>query len=240
LLEGAALPLGYNWSGNTIIRDTVIWGKRAVIGYPNIYIPTDIREWMSSKNSEVIKRALQEARLPAVKEAGTFDLRAWRIWDYVAQNVEYIVDKKSSGMEDFWLFPEETLMLRKGDCEDSSFLLANLLLASGISEHCVRVVLGQVQSTDGAFGHAWVVYLNEEGVWCLLESTLDSIPPRLVPADPLTRPGNKHQYQPQFCLNDVHLWWIAPVKMQIADYIKTRSLSPERKIENGFYKASAY
>ena len=67
-------------------------------------------------------------------------------------------------------------MLKKGDCEDSSFLLATLLLASGISDHCVRVVLGKVISADGVGGHAWVVYQNENGVWCLLESTLDSVP----------------------------------------------------------------
>ncbi len=225
------MAMGYNWAGDTIVRDTVMFDRRAVIGYPNIYIPTDIREWLGSTDSEVLKRALQEIRLPAAREAGTFDMRAWRIWDYVAQSVEYVTDKKACGMEDFWLFPEETLMLQKGDCEDSSFLLAALLLASGISEHCVRVVLGRVISSDGAFGHAWVVYQNEEGKWCLLESTLDSVPARLVTADPLTQPGNQYQYQPQFCLNASHLWCITPLKGQIADYIKIRGRKPERRIE---------
>ena len=52
-------------------------------------------------------------------------------------------------------------MLHKGDCEDSSFLLGALLLASGISDQCVRVVLGRVVSPEGTYGHAWVVYQNE-------------------------------------------------------------------------------
>lgn len=233
------MPMGYNWSGNTIIRDTVIWGKRAVVGYQNIYIPTDIRAWVSSHSSEVVKRSLQEVGLPEAKGAGTFDLRAWRIWDYVARNVEYVPDKKSCGMEDFWLFPEETLVLHKGDCEDSSFLLATLLLASGISPHCVRVVLGRVLSPDGQFGHAWVVYLNEEGVWCMLESTLDTIPPRLVPADPFTKPGNEYQYQPQFCMNDAHLWSMGSVKSQMADYLRMRALSAEQRMALNFQQVSS-
>lgn len=214
---------GYNWAGEAIIRDTIMWDRRAVPGNPNVYIPTDIRAWLSSTDSEVIVRALREIGLPTAREAGTFDLRAWRIWDFVARSVEYITDKKAYGLEDFWLFPEETLTLRRGDCEDTSFLLATLMLASGISEHCVRVALGKVLTPQGSYGHAWVVYQNETGQWCLLESTLDSVPSRLVPADPLTQPGNQYQYQPQFCLNSSHLWSMAPARASIAEYLRLRS-----------------
>lgn len=217
------MGVGYNWSGDAILRDTIMWDKRAVLGSTSVYIPTDIRQWLSSTESEVIIRALQELNLPAAREAGTFDLRAWSVWDYVARSVKYVTDKQSCGMEDFWLFPEETLMLHKGDCEDSSFLLATLLLASGISEHCVRVILGKVSSPDGEYGHAWVVYQSEAGAWCLLESTLDTVPSKLTPADPFTQPGNQYLYQPQFCLNAAHLWSMTPVKAQMADYIKLRS-----------------
>jgi len=217
------MGVGYNWAGDVIVRDTIMKDKRAVLGNPGLFISTDIREWLSSTESEVIQRALQEIGLPVARDPGTFDLRAWRIWDYVARGVQYITDKQSCGLEDFWLFPEETLTLRKGDCEDSSFLLATLLLASGISEHCVRVVLGRVASPEGDYGHAWVVYQNEEGLWCLLESTLDAAPSRLVPADPFTQTGNQYQYQPQFCLNASHLWSLEPVRMQVADYMRMRS-----------------
>ena len=213
----------YNWAGDAIVRDTVMWDKRAVLGSSGVYIPTDIRAWLSSTRSEVILRALQEIGLPSAREAGTFDLRAWKIWDYVAGSVQYITDKRSFGLEDFWLFPEETLVLHKGDCEDSSFLLATLLLASGISEHCVRVVLGRVSTPDGAYGHAWVVYQNESGRWCLMESTLDAVPPQLTPADPFIVPGNQYQYQPQFCLNASHLWSLGGSRPQIDEYLKMRN-----------------
>ena len=112
--------------------------------------------------------------------------------------------------------------MHKGDCEDSSFLLATLLLASGISEHCVRVVLGTVTTPDGSFGHAWVVYQNESGRWCLLESTLDAVPSQLTPADTFTVPGNEYNYLPQFCLNGSHLWSMGAANSQMAEYLKTR------------------
>ncbi len=224
-----ATGTGINWAGDVIVRDTVMWDKRAVIGNPGLYIPTDIRAWISSTNSEVIQRTLQDIGLPSVREAGTFDPRAWKIWDYVANSVQYITDKKLFGLEDFWLFPEETLILHKGDCEDSSFLLATLLLASGISEHCVRVVLGSVSTPDGSYGHAWVVYQSESGRWCLMESTLDAVPTGLTPADPFIVPGNQYNYLPQFCLNGSHLWSMGAAKTQIAEYLKTRGRAQGRQ-----------
>ncbi|HPT38194.1 MAG TPA: transglutaminase domain-containing protein [Methanothrix sp.] len=216
------ITAGCNWAGDAILRDTIMYDKRAIIGNSGLYIPTDIRAWLSSTKSEVILIALQEIDLPSDRRAGTFDQRAMKIWEYVARSVQYITDKSTFGLDDFWLFPEETLILKKGDCEDASFLLAALLLASGISEHCVRVVLGRISTPDGDYGHAWVVYQNESGIWCLLESTLDDIPSELTPADPFTLQGNQYQYQPQFCLNASHLWSIGMTSARITDYLKTR------------------
>ena len=213
---------GCNWAGEAIIRDTIVYDKRAVVGSTGILIPTDIRDWLSHTRSKVIARALQEIGLPLSRDSGTFDMRTWLIWDYVTRSIEYVTDKSAFGLEDLWLFPEETLMLGKGDCEDTSFLLASLLLASGISEQCVRVVMGRVASPAGAYGHAWVVYQCESGQWCLLETTLESDPPRLAPADPFTLPGNQYQYQPQFCLNSSHLWSMTQMKAELADYLNIR------------------
>ena len=213
---------GCNWAGEAIIRDTIVYDKRAVVGSTGILIPTDIRDWLSHTRSKVIARALQEIGLPVSRDSGTFDMRTWLIWDYVTRSIDYVTDKSAFGLEDLWLFPEETLMLGKGDCEDTSFLLASLLLASGISEQCVRVVMGRVASPAGAYGHAWVVYQCESGQWCLLETTLESAPPRLAPADPFTLPGNQYQYQPQFCLNSSHLWSMTQMKAKLADYLNIR------------------
>jgi len=212
----------FNWAGDAIVRDTIIWDKRVVVGSTGLFIPTDIRAWLGSVKSEVILRALQEIDLPSARTAGTFDLRARRIWEYVAGSIRYITDKSTFGVDDLWLFPEETLTLRKGDCEDTSFLLATLLLASGISEHCVRVVLGSMRTPDGEFGHAWAVYQNEAGIWCLMEATLDAVPEDLTPADPFIVAGRQYQYLPMFCLNGSHLWSLGGAGSHMADYLKKR------------------
>ena len=57
----------FNWAGDAIIRDTVMWDKRAVIANSGLYIPTDIRAWLSSTRSEVILTALQDIGLPSVR-----------------------------------------------------------------------------------------------------------------------------------------------------------------------------
>ena len=103
----------YNWAGDAIVMDTIMVDKRVVIGNSGVFIPTDIRDWLSCTGSEVITNALLEIGLPSAREAGTFDIRAWRIWDYVAKSVQYITDKTCFGLEDFWLFPEETLVSRQ-------------------------------------------------------------------------------------------------------------------------------
>ncbi|HWQ20240.1 MAG TPA: transglutaminase-like domain-containing protein, partial [Methanotrichaceae archaeon] len=159
-------------------------------------------------------------------ESGTFDIRAWKIWKHVSENVEYHADKSG-----FWLLPEETLHLGKGGCEDRSFLLASMLLASGISDHCLRVVLGRVYSEGHIHGHAWTVYQNEGGQWCLLDSTLEPVPQRLIPADPLAGPKEARQYQPMFCFNRNHLWRIWPCSDQMADYLKIRETESQKRCQ---------
>jgi len=221
----------FNWHGDVIFRDTLLPNKRFVIGSPERQISTDIREWLRSPlDSLVLKDALAEIpELPSTRGPGDFNRRAYQIWAYVAARVRYSFDKDARGYDDFWLFPDETLALGVGDCEDSSILLAAMLVASGISTYCVRVAMGYLYSGQQLLGsHVWVAYQDEAGIWRILESTLDSVPPTLPDADALTQPGAPRWYRPDFCFNDVHLWWIRPPAPQIAppvgldDYLRRR------------------
>jgi len=211
----------YNWAGDFILRDTIVPNKRAVVGYIDEVIPTDIREWAKEPPNNKLSEALSEIMgLSRTKMAGTFDQRAYLIWEYVAKKVEYVYDKKAHGMPDFWFFPEETLSLGKGDCEDSTFLLCSLLLASGISPFCVRAELGRVYDENGNLlgGHAWPVYLDERGKWRLLESTLDSVPEKMPLADSFTLPDIEFQYEPLLCFNQYHLWLVKPSDKDLGYY----------------------
>lgn len=211
----------YNWAGDVITRDTIVPNKRSVIGYSGKLIPTDIREWIKPPPNNKLSEALSQIKdLPQDKKPGSFDKRAILIWDYVAKEITYVYDKDAHGLPDFWMFPEELLTTALGDCEDSTYLLCSLLLASGISPFCVRAVLGSVYDEKGDFlgGHAWPCYLDEEGKWRLLESTLDQIPKGMPVADKLAQEGRKFRYIPSLCLNQYHLWHITPSSLDLARF----------------------
>ena len=205
--------MGYNWEGDVILQDTAIEKKRYVIGRKEP-ITTDIREWLSFSDNIIMKKILAELRerhgLPSTKTRGDFDKRAAVIWKFVTGSVTYVHDTTQYKRDDFWLFPPETYQIGKGDCEDSSFLLASLLIAGGISPFCVRVVLGKLYDSSGSHpgGHCWTVYKNEAGRWCILESTLTDIPSHMPEADKLSQESQPFRYEPLYCFNDRHLWEI--------------------------------
>jgi predicted transglutaminase-like cysteine proteinase len=72
--------------------------------------------------------------------------------DWVAKNVEYVSDNETHGVVEYWQFPNETLTLGTGDCEDFSILLCSLLRANGWTEDEAYVVIGV---KDGMY-HGWV------------------------------------------------------------------------------------
>jgi len=146
---------------------------------------------------------------------GGFDYRASIISQFVGHTIRYRTRKHN----DPWRFPEETLMINEGDCEDISFLLASLLFTAGISPYNIRVALGQVKTSIGGkedtFDHAWVMYKRESGKWMVLEP-LDlpdnKKPERKTPKPPaLLLPDNPvciYEYKPRFLFNWHHLWVI--------------------------------
>jgi len=85
------------------------------------------------------------------------------IWMKLTTKNRYQRDAERIGGGDSWNLPAETLRRGTGDCEDTSLLLAQLLLDRGYE---ARVVLGKHRGQ----GHAWCV-LRLEGQSYLLEST---------------------------------------------------------------------
>jgi len=72
--------------------------------------------------------------------------------DWIGNNIEYTIDYEVHGEDEYWQFPNETIQLRAGDCEDFSVLLCSLLRADGWSSDRVFVVFGE---KEGQY-HAWV------------------------------------------------------------------------------------
>jgi predicted transglutaminase-like cysteine proteinase len=46
---------------------------------------------------------------------------------FVQENIEYVLDNSSKGVVEYWRYPVETLVEKKGDCEDSSVLFASIM-----------------------------------------------------------------------------------------------------------------
>ncbi len=216
----------YDWAGTLILqKHTSLPDKRRVLGHEDTLVTTDLREWVMAEKREEVLRVIETLGLPTDRKIGTFDRRARIIWEWVANEIHYIHDSESHRKLDFWQFPAETLALKQGDCEDSSFLLVSLFLAAGISPFCVRVVFGSLKGNDKApkEHHIWPVYRDESGIWRILESTLDAgdVPKVWPAADDLARPGARPWYRPDICFNQFHVWQVRKLKeTSVSHYIK--------------------
>jgi hypothetical protein len=208
----------WNWDGDVIIQQPIVPSGRKVVGIKSRKsYDIDVREFLTSSRNAVMERVLRReipryirqhrgsvARFEA-RTQGSFDYRAAVITNFVADTIAY----QAGRGRDPWQFPDETLALKAGDCEDRAFLLASLLLASGISPFNFRVAFGRMVVDDAPHDHIWVVYKSERGRWNIIE------PLRLgkVLSDEhlpeIKKPGQpppQVEYVPHFLFNDSHLW----------------------------------
>ena len=97
----------------------------------------------------------------------------WPKWmacrNWVANNIVYVNDQ-TTGKRDYWKLPKETIVSRKGDCEDHAILLCTLLRIAGYSQDRVYVVLG---TSPDEKGHAWVRCKLDVIGWWSFESVAE-------------------------------------------------------------------
>ncbi len=231
----------WNWEGDIIINDTKIERARKVLDTKRYYT-LDIREFLASRENIVIRKELQqiENKLSEKKkkaflsrEAGSYDLRAEVIKEYISKNIEY--RSYSDRGFDAWYFPAETLTMKEGDCEDRAFLLASMMLASGISPFNVRVCFGKISDARGRreHDHAWVAYKNEAGLWRIIEPySLNFRETKIDTEKKKIRESTEAEYRPIYIMNNRHLWKVNDVfggaekikksKNEFTDYIRKR------------------
>lgn len=116
-----------------------------------------------------------------VNAAGLPALLVHGVWDVVVKAVGYREDDPIFHVPDFWQLPNETWAMRKGDCEDSTFLLTSAAarVVRAFGEGRVYACVGYYidPSTGEAYGHAFPIYSTPRvagGEWLWLESTLDT------------------------------------------------------------------
>ena len=93
------------------------------------------------------------------------------IYRFVKDEIKYLEDYVTHDFRfEYWQFPEETLKLKTGDCEDQAILLCTLLRANGYSPEDVKVVFGLTSSNAG---HAWVELFYQDD-WIVFDPTSDT------------------------------------------------------------------
>jgi hypothetical protein len=231
----------WNWNGDEIVYKPIIPASRTIPNTKKRY-PIDIREYLTTTDNAVVAEKLgelvngltpSEQSLFRSRSKGSFDFRA----DTILQSfnkLRYLRKANKVGRcPDAWLYPDETLAQRGGDCEDLAFLLAALLLTAGISRYCVRVALGSLHLSlpNGKLqrhDHCWVMYQNENAVWEILE-------PMTAVGAGTGRAGNRIgqppvrsvEYVPHYVFNTDHLWQIHSRDfnrdVQFPDYCQDRN-----------------
>ena len=227
----------YYWGGRRRLENPILRRKRVISSFDGekpVYCPWDIRRWILPGNDSYMVEVWQEIAAAHRRDFETSharqaDLSAKAIWHFVVEKIRYINDDKGF---DFWQFPQETINLEQGDCEDKSFLVASLLLAAGIPEDRVRVTVGAMHNEKNgqqkAIGHAWPMYRTNRGVWCILETCMKHLPVRgqsgeleagapedvgiensvFLNADRLARDGRRMQYVPLLCFDNSAVWTV--------------------------------
>lgn len=224
----------WNWEGDRIIPDPVVLAARSVPDTNRRY-NIDIREYLVSDANAVVKDEIGRMVSKLSPEyqhwfrsrrPGSFDYRAAVITEHVSGTIKYWDANKRR--LDAWQFPDETLCIRRGDCEDIAFLLASLLLASGVSGYVVRVALGVLRdkNRNDEHAHAWVMYKNERGAWILLDPLLHTVEGKEALARTSGRVrgemSRQFEYVPYFLFNDKHLWSTKQEERNLPRYLKGR------------------
>ena len=214
---------------NIDVREFLVTEKNEVINHT---ISNEIKKYLDDLYK--LQRLFDENKLTAweyftSRRPGSFDFRAKTICNYLSTVLEYKhvnppADKNHGGEKNIglnpWLFPDEMLVAKKGDCVDIALLLASLFICSGISNFNVRVAIGKIYEYNGKLkiaehDHMWVMYKNESGRWNLIEPLIHIKNKNTSPSRSIKnklKKTTKIEYEPSFTFNDAHLWALKKIE----------------------------
>jgi predicted transglutaminase-like cysteine proteinase len=179
----------------------IIYNGRAMPNHKKI-IPIDVRQMFWPKDhmlsDEIKKHSLDK---------GDFDNIAWLCQKYIVANYRYVPDIKNINFNEYWQFPNETLVLKLGDCEDGSLLMASLMTTAGIPEWRIRVNAGWAINNNGKReGHGYVTYCRAmDNNWVVLDWCYHPDPSIKV-KDKIIAKHNKKYQDIWFSFNSLYSW----------------------------------
>jgi hypothetical protein len=178
----------------------------------------DVRRFLSGGNAVVEEVWVDEVCKDGFITAN--DDIAWNAQKWVCRDswvngenkgkpvLTYEADQLARGYTEFWMMPEETLPIGKGDCEDGAILIAALMLAAGVPSWRVRVAAGWVQASPTApqGGHGYCCYCREtDNQWVVLDWCYYEDSGVCVAEKPLLKTVAKYGAV-WFSFNDEHAW----------------------------------
>lgn len=182
----------------------IIYGGRALRGKSE-RVGVDVKNFIV-RNDEILKDIVRKYRL----EKRDFDDTALAVQKWVVQFLTYKYDDDLNLTPEFWQFPFETIHSQHGDCEDGAILITSLMIEAGVPAWRTKVAAGYVQSSPTApqGGHAYNIYLANDGNWRIMDWCYyeDSNTP--VSRKPLAKEGGQHKAYKEvwFTFNGEYSW----------------------------------
>lgn len=140
----------------------------AVIIPDKIY--TQKRKWQNKpiaiRVNDMIVRQYEPDKIKKTFSTYQNQLLVEALGNWSARNLTWTDDKTLDKSGDYYLYPEEIVVSKKGDCEDHSFLNASW------NPDIVGVGYGYYTDKTGKrFGHAWNLYTDDKGKLRIMDTT---------------------------------------------------------------------
>ena len=198
--------LDENYWNNKWPKAPIIYNGRALRG-PRLEqrIAVDVKKFIST-DDEIMKQIVSRYRLQKRDPDDT----ALTIQKWIVRFMTYKYDEVTSNVPEFWQFPFETIQSEDGDCEDGAILMTTLMTHAGIPNWRVKVAAGFVQASPTApqGGHAYTLYLANDGEWRILDWCYLEDSHIRVQDKPLAKNGGQRNAYKEiwFTFNDQHSW----------------------------------
>lgn len=178
----------------------------------------DVRNFITYPDV-ILQRLLKKEKL--IGE--TNDETAYKIMDWVQENIKYVKDSKQFGFNEHWDFPAEVLYRRKADCEGMTNLIVSLCENANIPSFKIKNCCGNVKYKSGgnAGGHSYPIYLRDpDDKWVDLDPCFYATKKKIRDRIPVNK--NKVYGKIWFTFNSRNSW--SPKNLELSEKRKSKYL----------------
>ena len=154
-----------NYWNNKWTQQPVVYKSRIFPGQTDAF-SMDVRNFIWPKSIY-----LENASKQITNKCKSTDDIATQVCLFVQDTITYDSDIDSAKVPEYWQLPAETYKRRRGDCEDGAIYMVSLMRSAGVPAHRIKVCAGLVRTGRHAEtgGHAYPVYLRDDGEWVVLD-----------------------------------------------------------------------